>query len=89
MMRKQSILISIAILLFSSLFTLPTYAVSIDELNKTVVFLRQRTQATEQKGGKVVEVWYRDPDKIELLSNFVFEHQAASFSRPSTNTAPL
>ncbi|MFH0953058.1 MAG: S1C family serine protease [Verrucomicrobiota bacterium] len=42
------------------------YAISIDSLSKTVVFLRQRSQSIEMKGGKQVEVWYRDPETEKL-----------------------
>lgn len=36
--------------------------ISIDALGRTVVFLRQTSQAIEMKDGKKVEVWHRDPD---------------------------
>lgn len=38
------------------------HAVSIDELSKTVILLRQQSQEIEKKGDKILEVWYRDPD---------------------------
>lgn len=37
-------------------------AISIDELSKTVIFLRQQSQEIEKKGDKILEVWYRDSD---------------------------
>lgn len=40
-------------------------AVSIDELSKTVVFLRQQIQDSQMKSGKKYEVWLRDPDTKE------------------------
>ena len=42
------------------------HAVSIDELSKTVVFLRQQSQETFMVGDKTVEAWYRDPDTKEF-----------------------
>lgn len=42
------------------------FAGSIDELSRTVVFLRQMSQVVEMKAGKPVEVWYRDPDTKKL-----------------------
>ena len=42
------------------------HAVSIDELSKTVVFLRQQSQEMEIKGDKTLEVWYRDPYSKEF-----------------------
>lgn len=42
-------------------FYAAAHAVSIDELSKTVVFLRQQSQELEMKGDKTVEVWFRDP----------------------------
>jgi hypothetical protein len=37
-------------------------AVSIDELSKTVVFLRQQSQETYKQGDKTVPLWYFDPN---------------------------
>jgi hypothetical protein len=48
------------------LFHTAAHAVSIEELSKTVVFLRQQMQETQMKGGKIYEVWYRDPDTKEF-----------------------
>lgn len=47
-------------------FCSSAHAVSIDDLSKTVVFLRQQSQETEVKGDKTLEVWYRDPDSKEF-----------------------
>lgn len=58
------------LLLLSIVLCTTTYAVSIDSLSKTVVFLCQRTQAVEMKGGKQVEVWYRDPVTQKLEPKF-------------------
>ena len=67
---KRLLMTLLASLLFQSI----VFAGSIDELSKTVVFLRQKSQATQMKAGKQVEIWYRDPDtkkfepKLNVLS---------------------
>lgn len=43
----------------------PALSVSVDELSKTVVLLRQQTPAYEKKGGKIFEVWFRDQETKE------------------------
>ncbi len=55
----------IALSLILSLQTIGL-AASIDELGRTVVFLRQRSQAIEMKAGKRVELWYKDPKTKKL-----------------------
>lgn len=54
------------LLLLSIVFRTATGEVTIDSLSKTVVFLRQRSQVVEMKGGKQVEVWHRDPSTKKL-----------------------
>ena len=56
----------LSLLLLGFVLCTNAYSVSIDSLSKTVVFLRQRSQAVEMKGGKKVEVWYRDPNTQKL-----------------------
>ena len=46
-------------------FFTSAHAVSIDELNKTVVFLRQQSQQIIQIDGKPAELYYRYPDTKE------------------------
>lgn len=57
----------LSILICFSFFLSPAYAVSIDILSKTPVFLSQQTQLTQNKDGKLVDVFYRIPntEKIE------------------------
>lgn len=56
-------LITYCIVLF---FCTTAHAVSIDELSKTVVFLRQQSQVTEVVGNKTLQVWYRDLETKEF-----------------------
>lgn len=56
--------------ILSLLFHSSLLAVSIDDLSKTVVFLRQRSQKNVEIEGKLAELWYRYPDtkKYEPLT---------------------
>ena len=48
------------------LFHSASYAISIDELSKTVVFLRQKSQQTVTVDGKSAELWFRYPGTREF-----------------------
>jgi len=61
---KMRNLLRACILIF--FFCSSAHAVSIDELSKTIVFLRQQSHEMETKGDKTLEVWYRDPDSKEF-----------------------
>ena len=60
-MKRILLLLLIGIVLHTT-----AYSVSIDSLSKTVVFLRQCSQAVEMKDGKQVEIWYRDPETLKM-----------------------
>jgi len=53
------------VLILILLFFTPAHAVSIDDLNKTVVFLRQKSQKMIPIDGKPAELYYRYPDTKE------------------------
>jgi len=65
-------------LLLIILFQNSVQAVSVEELSKSVVLLRQQQQVVEMKNGKPFEVWYRDPasnkfeQRLEALSGTGF-----------------
>ncbi|MBU0477454.1 serine protease [bacterium] len=47
--------------IFVFLFHSVSFAISIDDLSKTVVFLRQQSQQKVEVDGKLAEVWFRYP----------------------------
>lgn len=71
--------------------------VNVDELSKTVVFLRHQSQATELKGGEKVEVWYRKQyetkmePKINQIAGtgFIIKHNDRDYLVTAKHVASL
>jgi S1-C subfamily serine protease len=63
--QKCKIKLLIVTTILITFFNTPIFAVSIDDLNKTVVFIRQQSQKIIQIDGKPANLYYRNPESKE------------------------